>query len=130
MRAWLVVLAIALMWAGTTAQKKTEATPIKTSIAAILKDPDKFHRKLVQVQGTVSELKKKVSRAGNEYTTFKLVSEGKQLPVFSYGHLDIQEKDRVVVTGRFYKVKRVGRLVFRNEIDASPKEGGKVERKQ
>ncbi|MDW8105843.1 MAG: hypothetical protein RMK45_00020 [Armatimonadota bacterium] len=130
MRAWFILLAIALVWAGTTAQRRTEATPIKTSVAAILKDPDKFHRKLVQVEGTVSDLKKKVSRAGNEYTTFKLNSEGKQLAVFSYGHLNIQDEDKVIVIGKFYKEKRVGRSVFKNEIDASPKEGGKVERKQ
>jgi hypothetical protein len=75
-------------------------------------------------------LKKKTSRAGNPYTTFKLDSGGKQITVFSYGHLSIEEDDKVVVVGKFYKERRVGRSTFKNEIDASQKEGGSVRKKQ
>ncbi len=130
MRTILVLLTAALVWAGTTAQqKKSEQPPIKTTVAAILKEPDKFHRKRVQVEGKVDDLKKKTSRAGNDYTTFKLESDDKHLNVFSYGHLNIEEDDTVIVVGVFYKEKRVGRSVFKNEIDASPKVGGSVRRK-
>ncbi|MFN7162570.1 MAG: hypothetical protein ACK4NB_05870, partial [Fimbriimonadales bacterium] len=89
-----------------------------------------FHRKLVQVEGEVDDLKKKTSRVGNAYTTFKLESDDKHLAVFSYGHLPIAEDDKVVVIGKFYKEKRIGRSTFKNEIDASPKEGGSVRRKE
>lgn len=130
MRTVLLILGVALVWAGMTAQQKPAPKPIQTSVAAILKDPDKFHRKLVQVEGEVDDLKKKTSRVGNAYTTFKLDSEGKQITVFSYGHLPISEDDKVVVIGRFYKERRVGRATFINEIDASPKAGGSVRRKE
>lgn len=130
MRTVLLILGVALVWAGLTAQQKPASKPIQTSVAAILKDPDKFHRKLVQVEGEVDDLKKKTSRVGNAYTTFKLDSEGKQITVFSYGHLPISEDDKVVVIGRFYKERRVGRATFINEIDASPKAGGSVRRKE
>ena len=73
---------------------------------------------------------KKTSRAGNPYTTFKLDSGSKQITVFSYGHLSVEEDDKVVVVGKFYKERRVGRSTFKNEIDASQKEGGSVRKKQ
>lgn len=130
MRAIVVIAAIAVLWSGLIAQQQPKPAPIKTSVAAILKEPDKFHRKLVQVEGEVDDLKKKTSRVGNAYTTFKLDSEGKQLSVFSYEHLSISEDDKVVVIGKFYKEKRVGRSTFKNEIDASPKEGGSVRKKE
>lgn len=130
MRAILIIAAIAVLWSGLIAQQQPKQTPIKTTVAAILKDPDKFHRKLVQVEGEVDDLKKKTSRVGNAYTTFKLDSEGKQITVFSYGHLSISEDDKAVVIGKFYKERRVGRSTFKNEIDASPKEGGSVRKKE
>ncbi|MCS7209570.1 MAG: hypothetical protein NZ874_08365 [Fimbriimonadales bacterium] len=130
MRTILLILAVALVWGGLTAQQKSESKPVVTTVAAILKEPDKFHRKFVQVEGEVDDLKKKVSRAGNAYTTFKLESGGRQLTVFSYGHLSIREEDKVIVVGRFYKERRVGRTTFTNEIDASPKSGGSVRVKE
>ncbi|MFN4034164.1 MAG: hypothetical protein ACK4ME_11215 [Fimbriimonadales bacterium] len=130
MRTLVLIMAITALWSGLIAQQKPKPAPIKTTVAAILKDPDKFHRKLVQVEGEVDELKQKTSRAGNAYTTFKLESDDKQLAVFSYGHLSISEDDEVIVIGKFYKEKRVGRSTFKNEIDASPKEGGSVRKKE
>lgn len=129
MRTLILIAMCALVWSGTVAQQQ-KPTPIKTTVAALLAEPDKFHRKLVQVEGEVDDLKRKTSRAGNAYTTFKLDSESKQITVFSYGHLSISENDKVVVIGKFYKVRRVGRATFTNEIDASPKEGGSVSRKE
>ncbi|GIV08177.1 MAG: hypothetical protein KatS3mg019_0268 [Fimbriimonadales bacterium] len=130
MRPLLFIAAIAVLWSGLIAQQQPKSAPIKTSVAAILKEPEKFHRKLVQVEGEVDDLKKKTSRVGNPYTTFKLDSDGKQLTVFSYGHLPISNDDTVIVIGKFYKEKRVGRSTFKNEIDASSKEGGSVLKKE
>jgi F0F1-type ATP synthase epsilon subunit len=95
----------------------------------LIQNPDKFHRKMVQVEGEVDDLKKKTSRIGNPYTTFKLDSGGKQVVVFSYGHLNIQEDDAVIVVGKFYKERRVGRSTFKNEIDASQKEGKRTKKR-
>ncbi|MGQ9656561.1 MAG: hypothetical protein ACUVV1_01515 [Fimbriimonadales bacterium] len=129
MRALVSLVAIALLCMGLLAQQKPTPTPIKTTVAALLENPDKFHRKMVQVEGEVDDLKKKVSRVGNPYTTFKLDSGGKQVTVFSYGHLSVEKDDKVIVIGRFYKERRVGRSTFKNEIDASAKEGGSVRKK-
>lgn len=129
MRALITLATIALLCVGLLAQQKPAPTPIKTTVAALLETPDKFHRKMVQVEGEVDDLKKKVSRVGNPYTTFKLDSGGKQVTVFSYGHLSAEKDDNVIVVGRFYKERRVGRSTFKNEIDASTKEGGSVRKK-
>jgi queuine/archaeosine tRNA-ribosyltransferase len=130
MRALTTLATIALLCVGILAQQKPAPTPIKTTVAALIENPDKFHRKMVQVEGEVDDLKKKTSRIGNPYTTFKLDSGGKQVVVFSYGHLNIQEDDAVIVVGKFYKERRVGRSTFKNEIDASQKEGGSVRKKE
>jgi queuine/archaeosine tRNA-ribosyltransferase len=130
MRALTTLMTIALLCVGILAQQKPAPTPIKTTVAALIQNPDKFHRKMVQVEGEVDDLKKKTSRIGNPYTTFKLDSGGKQVVVFSYGHLNIQEDDAVIVVGKFYKERRVGRSTFKNEIDASQKEGGSVRKKE
>jgi len=130
MRALTTLMTIALLCVGILAQQKPAPTPIKTTVAALIENPDKFHRKMVQVEGKVDDLKKKTSRIGNPYTTFKLDSGGKQVVVFSYGHLNIQEDDAVIVVGKFYKERRVGRSTFKNEIDASQKEGGSVRKKE
>ncbi len=131
MRAYLIACALGvLMGMPILAQKKPEEQPIRTTIAAIQKDPDKFHKKLVQVEGKISDYKEKTSRAGNTYTTFKLEQDGQKLTVFSYGHLKLRDGDAVVVVGRYYKERRVGRATFRNEIDASSREGGKITKQE
>jgi len=130
MRALTTLATIALLCVGILAQQKPAPTPIKTTVAALIENPDKFHRKMVRVEGEVDDLKKKTSRIGNPYTTFKLDSGGKQVVVFSYGHLNIQEDDAVIVVGKFYKERRVGRSTFKIEIDASQKEGGSVRKKE
>jgi imidazoleglycerol phosphate synthase glutamine amidotransferase subunit HisH len=130
-RAYLMVMMLGiLVGMPTLAQKKSEERPIKTTVAAILEEPDRFDKKLVQVEGKVSDYKEKTSRAGNTYTTFKLEQGEKKITVFSYGHLRLQNGDEVVVIGRFYKEKRVGRAIFKNEIDASTREGGKITKKE
>ncbi len=129
---WCLSIVGFLLTASMLAQepKKPQEPPVKTTVVDILKDPDKFHKKLVQVEGKVSTFRKRTSRAGNAYTTFKLVSGKDEMTVFSYGHLELENGDEVVVIGRYFKEKKVGRDTFKNEIDASPKEGGKVQKKQ
>ncbi|MEN3001705.1 MAG: hypothetical protein ABDI19_07690 [Armatimonadota bacterium] len=131
MRTYLIAIALGmLMGMPTLAQKKPEEKPIRTTIAAIQEDPNRFHKKLVQLEGKVSDYKEKVSRAGNAYTTFKLVQNEQKITVFSYGHLKLKDGDEVIVIGRYYKEKRVGRITFKNEVDASPREGGKITKRE
>ncbi|MCM8760371.1 MAG: hypothetical protein NC832_01470, partial [Candidatus Omnitrophica bacterium] len=50
-------------------------TSQKTLIKQILNNPDTFDKKEVIVEGTVSNLQFKVSKAGNSYTTFSLIDK-------------------------------------------------------
>jgi len=96
------------------------AQAIKTTVSDILLNPDRYDRKIVQVEGKVLSLKFKVSKRGNPYTTFKLKdASGSTLTVFSFGALPIKEGDLVRVRGKYQKVKYVGPYVFYDEIDAS-----------
>ncbi|MER3403555.1 MAG: hypothetical protein C4336_06850 [Armatimonadota bacterium] len=127
---WLIV--VALLWStplGAQERSEPEPKPIETTVEAILKDPDSFHKKWVRVEGRVETLKKRVSRAGNKFATFQL-GEKQKLTVYTFGHPDIEAGDEVIVVGRFFKEKKVGNNTFENEIDASPREGGKIVKKE
>lgn len=127
----LTMVCALLIWGALIAQEKSppKEKPTNTTVEQILKSPDSFHKKLVQVEGKVEDLQKKVSRAGNKYTTFKL-GKTRKLTVYTFGHPDLDEDDEVIVIGRFYKEKKVGNHTFKNEIDASPREGGKITKKE
>jgi hypothetical protein len=108
---------IYLLFIPTTAPGQA----IKTTLAEILQNPDKYDGKMVQVEGKVVSLNFRSSKKGNAYTTLKLTDLQKNtLSVFSFGTLSIKEDDTVKVMGRFQKVKHVPpRYTFYNEIDAS-----------
>lgn len=102
------------------------AQVIKTTISDILAKGEKYHGKVVQVEGKAMFVKFKVSRKGNPYTTFKLTdNKGNALNVFSFGTLKIYDNDKVRVTGKYHLFKHVGIYTFYNQIDTSE---GKVER--
>jgi len=105
------------------------AEPETATVAGILKSRDKVDGKLVKVEGTVSQLQLKTSKKGNDYSTFKLKDGDESLSVFAFDHVSVKNGDRVTVTGTFRKEKTVGGNTFKNEIDASPRDGGKVEKK-
>jgi len=99
---------------------------IKITISEIASNPDKFHGKVVEVEGKVMFVKFKTSKRGNPYTVFELTDGKNYVSVFSFGTLPVEEGNKVRVIGTYHKVKYVGRYVFYNEIDAT---NGKVERK-
>ncbi|MCX8083182.1 MAG: exodeoxyribonuclease VII large subunit [bacterium] len=96
----------------------------KTSIQQILNNPDLFNHNEVIVEGRISNLQFRVSKAGNAYTTFSLLDEGyNSIKVFVWGHEKIQQQnikdgDAVEVRGIFNKIKYVGKYKFFNEIEA------------
>ncbi len=89
------------------------------TVGEILSSPDRFDQKDVTLVGTAEDVRPRVSRRGNQYTTLKLADGTGRINVFSWGKLAISSRDRVEVKGIFLKVKRVGRYTFRNEIEAS-----------
>ncbi len=97
--------------------------PIPAKVDEVLKDPAKFDGKSIAVKGKVEDFRAKVSQAGNAYTTFDLLDGKEKLHVFLANKPEkpLEEGDKVTVTGRFAKEKKVGSLTFKNEIDASAK---------
>ena len=94
-----------------------------SSIHEILQNRGYCDRKTVTVSGTVSGIKKKVSQAGNAYTTFQINDNTGNtdwnLRVFIFGNLSIHNGNEVTVEGKFYREKQVGNYKYQNEIDAN-----------
>ena len=83
--------------------KIVDAQVIKTSVAEILSNPDKYDGKMVHVEGRVQSLKFNNSKKGKPYTTFMVVdSSNNSLNVFTSGTLSINRGDSVTVTGRYH----------------------------
>lgn len=124
----LALMAISVSWAFQDSDRKAAEA---VEVSALLKSSDKYHRTMVQVTGEVQDFKKKTSKANNPYTTFNLEDKSGVIHVYVMGHVDkIKDGDKVKVTGKFFKERRVGSANFKNEIDASSKEGGKIEKNE
>lgn len=89
-------------------------------IGDILARPDTFDGREVVLEGKASAVDPRTSRRGNDYFTFRISDEtGTSLKVFSWGKPAITPGDRVQVSGRFQRERRVGRYSFTNEVEAS-----------
>ncbi len=96
------------------------AQTTKTSVSAILKNPDKYDGKMVRVEGIVESVNSRKSEGGNPYTTLTIRdSSGGSLNVFRMGRPPVRNGDAVVVIGRFQKIKRAWGVTFYSEIDAT-----------
>jgi len=91
---------------------------LSATVIDIVMNPEKFDGRRLSVTGVVDGLRLRRSRAGNPYATFSLCEGDKKLKVYTRGHPPIHNGQLVVVTGVFRQEKRVGRYVFKNEIDA------------
>lgn len=84
---------------------------------------NKFHTpnipKNITLQGIVISVKEKISKRGNAYTLFKIKSNGKIYKVFMKGHHHIKIGEKLLVKGIFYKIKKVGKRTYYNEIEAT-----------
>lgn len=86
-------------------------------ISAILKNPSAYDGRVVEVRGTVSQLRERTSHRGNDYDTFKLCSAS-CVSVFTFGRPAISDGKTVTVHGTFSAVKHTGGYTFYNEIEA------------
>ena len=99
----------------------------KAVIGDVLKTPAKYDGKMLILTGKIAEFKARKSKAGHDYSTFTLSDGKSKIAVFMQGRLAFTDGTAVKVTGKFSKLKKVGKLTFTNEMDASPKDG-KVEK--
>ncbi len=94
---------------------------VRPSVSQILKNPEEYDGRIVEVEGLAGDINFKTSKSGRKYTTFKLSDNyGRTLKVYyGKGHPRISDGDRVLVKGIYRKVKRIGRYQYKNQIDAS-----------
>jgi len=91
--------------------------PVSTP-SEILANPDRFDGQVVTIEGTMTNLRQRVSRRGDPYYKFDL-SDGKQaISVFSLGRSPCRS-GAVMVEGTFNKMKRGRRYTSYNVVNAS-----------
>lgn len=119
----LLYLTLALALLAASPSPAPAPVPAATAvapaqIAGILANPAAFDGQHLSVTGTVADLAEKTSRRGNAYTTFELCDGTACIHVYSYGHPKLTNGQSLTVGGKFFAVKHVGSLDFKNELDA------------
>lgn len=111
------------IWEAASPVKESASTGDQpegtSSIALLLSAPENWDGKQVEIVGEVDDFKRRRSRKGNLYSTFYVADgEGYRVKIFSWGHPEIADGDRVAVSGVFRETKKVGGLDFHNEVEA------------
>lgn len=94
----------------------------KVDLADLVKDPKKYDGKVLETTGKVADFKQKTSRAGNKYFTLTLIQgDAAKVNVYSQGEAAKEIKDGVTakVVGVYRIEKKLGTMVFKNEIDVT-----------
>jgi hypothetical protein len=94
------------------------AQAINTSPSDILGHADRFDGQPVTINGTITNLQERVSRAGNPYYTLDLTDGKHAIRVFSFGTAPCHA-GAATVEGSFAKIKQQGRYTFYNEVTAT-----------
>lgn len=96
----------------------------KIDVSDFVKDVDKYDQETVTIVGRADNIKAKKSKKGNEYYTLRILgkTEEEKVYVHSFGKPDEKLKDGVKIeaTGIYRKEKKVGTMVFKNELDVNP----------
>jgi len=112
---FVIVLVLTIILGGFSICPSIEITTEK-----IVTDKDSYDGKEVSVKGSVSNLKFKTLKGGNNYTTFVLVGEsGGRINVIISEHPKVKTGQKVRVTGVYRKVKKTAHRNYYNEIEAS-----------
>lgn len=118
-----LVSLVALISFSSAQKAGAPVTPKPMTVEAFLPKAKSFDQKVVAVQGKIIKLKFKTSKKGNTYTTFELSSaDGKKtVTVYSRDKMDPKLVDGMVVvaTGKYSVEKKLGTLVFKNEVDCT-----------
>jgi hypothetical protein len=95
------------------------ATSAEVPIYSIVANRVSFDHQNVSLQGAVVGLRETTSRAGNDYTTFKLQDGGCDVNIFLWGHPTLMNGDHIRVDGVFEIEHHQGRYTFYNEVQAT-----------
>ncbi len=100
-------------------QAKT-AKPI--SVSDLMKSVDKYDKKIVQVSGNIESFVEKTSKTSQKPYVLVVVKDAKnKVNIYMRGKAAkvFKKGEKVIVTGLYQKEHKVGKLTFKNEIDAS-----------
>jgi hypothetical protein len=86
--------------------------PIQITVEKLLKEPNQFDGKRVQVKGTVTEHTQNLGAAPKGKTTLVVADGEKKITVFSNSVVSLKLNDQVMITGKFSKET--------SKIDATP----------
>ena len=111
-------LVFAIVFLSSLVVAATAAFAITASPGEILTNPGRYDGQPVALRGQITNLRERISRAGNAYYTFDLSDNGRSIRVFSFGSPPCRS-GVVTVDGTFSKVKHQGRYTFYNEIEAT-----------
>lgn len=95
------------------------ATGAEVAVCSIVANRPSFDHQSVSLQGAVVGLRETNSRAGNDYTTFKLQDGGCDVSIFIWGHPTLMNGDHIRVDGVFETEHHQGRYTFYNEVQAT-----------
>jgi uncharacterized protein YdeI (BOF family) len=95
------------------------ATGADITVCSIAANRTSFDHQNVSLQGAVVSLRETTSRAGNDFTTFKLQDGGCDVNIFIWGHPALTNGDHVRVEGVFETEHHQGRYTFYNEVEAT-----------
>jgi len=114
------------LFAGTAAIALTSVLisfgyAAEIAICQLVAKPGSFDHQNVTLQGSVAGLRETTSRAGNDYTTFKLQDQAGScaVSVFTWGHPALTNSGHVRVEGKFETEHHQGRYTFYNEVEAT-----------
>jgi|ERR1700733_8708431 hypothetical protein len=92
-------------------------------VCAVANNHAKFDHHNVVLTGKISTLKETASKAGNDYTTFKLEDGNCFLEIFSWGHCPIASGGNIQVEGVFEVETHQGKYTFYDEVQATSVNG-------
>ncbi len=84
----------------------------------LTQNPARHYGKIIRVTGTITAYQARVSARGTPYATFRLTEGGASVTVFAGRPRGLRNTLYVRVTGKFVKVRRVGRDTFRDAVEA------------
>ena len=110
-------ITFALILAAAVVPPGAANAPVTTP-SEILANPDRFDGQVVTIEGTMTNLRQRVSRRGDPYYKFDLSDSKQAIRVFSLGRSPCRS-GAVMVEGTFDKMKRGRRYTSYNVVNAS-----------
>ncbi|CAN5597212.1 hypothetical protein BH11ARM2_BH11ARM2_34660 [soil metagenome] len=103
-----------------------------TQIVDVLKEPTKFNKKTVTIEGKAAVFEQRTSKIGNKYVTFQITQGDQTLSVYAQGEVkpELKDDEKVTIKGRFFMENKVGTNTFKNEIVLNLKDKDALKREE